>query len=388
MVKRALGRVLRVLNRVAYAIEKRYDAARWRVRQRLGVGPVEVLPYIGYGTQTHAYLQGRAVADRRVREPLASDTVWYNLLNMIRRFHTHELPHVRLRARLAGREQTVRTDEEGHFAIEIALGEPLPPGRIWHEMELELVDYTDQPGAYARAPVMVPPPDAEFAVVSDLDDTVIQTNIVNLFKAARNTFLRNAYTRLAFPGVAAFYRALQRGTRDTFNPLFYVSTMPCNLFDLMRDFFTIRDVPPGPMFLVNLGLTKHHFIRRPGREHKLEWICTLIELYDHLPFVLIGDSGEGDPAIYVDVLQRYPDRVRAIYIRDVVRGRRDEAIWSLTRQAGALGVDLLLVRNTLAAARHAADHGLITPDAVDRIRAELAETAQPGVDSVATRLPL
>lgn len=388
MGNRMLNGLVKLANRAVYAVESRYDRVRWRIRRWMGVGPVQVLPYIGYGTQRRVYLQGRAVADRRVRTALETDSVWHNIVNMLRRFNTHELPNVQLRVRFHDCEKTITTTNEGHFNIELVLDDPLPGKTVWHEIELELVDYADQPGARAVAPVMIPPPDADFAVISDLDDTVIQTNIVNLLQAARNTFLRNAHTRLAFPGVAAFYHALQRGAGQSFNPLFYVSTMPYNLFDLMRDFFTIRNVPIGPMFLTNLGLTRSHFIRRSARGHKLDWICDLIELYDHLPFVLIGDSGESDPAIYLEALRRYPERVRAIYIRDVMRGRRDRTIRKLTEQARVLGVDLLLVRDTLTAALHAADIGLIMPDAVDRIREELAGVAGHDEGSVATESPI
>ena len=66
-------------------------------------------------------------------------------------------------------------------------------------------------------------------MISDLDDTVIQTNVLSILQTARNTFLHNAYTRLAFPGVAAFYQALQHGTGSCANPIFYVSNMPWNL---------------------------------------------------------------------------------------------------------------------------------------------------------------
>lgn len=93
----------------------------------------------------------------------------------------------------------------------------------------------------------MPPAKAKFGVISDLDDTVIQTNVLSVLQAAHNTFLHNAYTRLAFPGVAAFYQALQQGQDGSMNPIFYVSNMPWNLYDLMNDFFDMRHIPRGPI---------------------------------------------------------------------------------------------------------------------------------------------
>ena len=142
----------------------------------------------------------------------------------------------------------------------------------------------------------------------------------------------------------------------------------------MADFFEIRHIPPGPMFLTDLGLTDTHFVRESGRLHKLDQIRQLLETYPDLPFILIGDAGEEDPAIYVETLQRYVGRIKAIYIRDVLGHANEESIRQLIGKTAKLDVDLVLVPDTLAAALHAAQQGFITPEAVDTIRAEIAQS--------------
>ncbi len=140
---------------------------------------------------------------------------------------------------------------------------------------------------------MVPPVDARFGIISDLDDTVIQTDVLHLLNLARNAFLRNAHTRLPFAGVAEFYTALQKGAQSTgYNPIFYVSNSPWNLYDLLVDFFGVRQIPLGAFFLIDLGLTRDHFIRVDPVEHKLGAIDDLFSAYSNLPFILIGDSSE------------------------------------------------------------------------------------------------
>ena len=54
-----------------------------------------------------------------------------------------------------------------------------------------------------------------------------------------------------------------------------------------------------------------------GRETKAVRLHEILDLHPDLRFVLLGDSGEHDPEIYADLVREYPDRVIAVYIREV-----------------------------------------------------------------------
>src|SRR5205085_9087259 len=87
---------------------------------------------------------------------------------------------------------------------------------------------------------------AAFGVISDLDDTVIQSRVANFLQAVRTVMLGNARTRLPFPGVAAFYDALEKGKDGKrSNPIFYVSSSPWNLHDLISEFIRLQEIPEG-----------------------------------------------------------------------------------------------------------------------------------------------
>jgi hypothetical protein len=74
------------------------------------------------------------------------------------------------------------------------------------------------------------------AVISDIDDTIIQTGATRLWQAARSVLLGTAHTRLPFPGVAPFYRALESGPDgQAALPFFYVSSSPWNLYDVLLE---------------------------------------------------------------------------------------------------------------------------------------------------------
>jgi phosphatidate phosphatase APP1 len=208
-----------------------------------------------------------------------------------------------------------------------------------------------------------------FAVISDLDDTVVHSSATNVMKMAWIVVRNNAYTRLPFPGVSAFYEALRRGTEDgQENPIFYVSSSPWNIYDLLEDFLDVHGLPAGPLFLKDWSPTtlgKHH-------NHKLGIIRTLLATYPELPFVLIGDSGEEDPEIYRQAVVEHPGRIEAVYIRDVTSDERDAEVSKIAAEVEGMGTKMVAVADSAAAAEHAASIGLISPDAPDRVRAKRA----------------
>jgi phosphatidate phosphatase APP1 len=216
------------------------------------------------------------------------------------------------------------------------------------------------------------PTGADFGVISDIDDTVVRSSATNALKMAWIVLLNNAHTRLPFEGVNTFYEALRRGSEGrAHNPIFYVSSSPWNIYDVLEDFLNVHGVPAGPLFLKDWSpsvLGKH-------KTHKLGIIRTLLRTYPELPFILIGDSGEEDPEIYLQTVREHPGRIPAIYIRDVTTARRDAEVHAIARVSRSLGTEMSLVADTAAAAEHAAANGFIEPEAVARIRLASSATS-------------
>jgi phosphatidate phosphatase APP1 len=334
-----------------------------------------IIPYRGYGSRERIYLKGRVLQDRGIRPPADNDTVWRNLVNTYRRLDSHEIPGARVRARFASAEQEVLADDEGYFEVDSQIA--LPPGvrRLWHRVELELLWPLEAKQRPVRAigEVLIPPPTARFVVISDIDDTVLQTDATSILRMARNVFLRNARTRLPFPGVAAFYRALHYGAHgNELNPLFYVSSSPWNIYDLLSDFFALREIPVGPvLFLRDWGLTRDEILPLDNRTYKLAVIRKILDFYPDLPVILVGDSGQQDPEIYEEIAHGYAGRILAVYIRNVSRKpQRWHAIEALAQEVTAAGSTLILADNTLPMAEHAAAHGWIAQTALSAIAAE------------------
>lgn len=373
------------LTHLAYGLETNFDTLKYRLAERFHAGkPLMIVPYRGYGTPARLYMKGRVLEDKPVASAADNDTIWQNLANMYRRLESNEVPGARVRVSAAGAQEEAVADEEGFFEVYLEPRRPLTPDGLWQPVRLELLapQRERQGPVVATGQVLVPLPSARFVVISDIDDTVIHTDATSLLRMARNVFLGNARTRLPFKGVAAFYRALFYGAGGhELNLLFYVSASPWNIFDLLSDFFNLREIPVGPvLFLRDWGLTQDEILPTDLRKYKLAAISKILELYSALPFILLGDSGQADPEIYEEVVIAHPQRVLAVYIRNVSRDpQRPEAIKALAQEVVAAGSTLILAENTSPMAEHAAAQGWIAPAALAGIAAEKeADAAPPG----------
>lgn len=350
-----------------------------RAKKRLGLfDPLRLLPFRGYGTRERLVVSGRLLeregviydADEAAEAEdatHASNGRLDNLRASIRRFRSDEIPDARIAVRFGSVREEVVTDEEGFFRLELALPEPVEPG--WKQVELELLEsMAGSEGLRAKAHVFVPSEEAEFAIISDVDDTVIRTRATNRLQMVHTVLFNDARSRKPFPGVAAFYRALEQGPDGRgLNPIFYVSRSGWNLYDLMDAFFEIQDVPHGPLFLRDISLIEPKSTALGEGQDKLTRIRKLLATYPSLPFVLIGDSGQKDPEVYGTIVREHPGRIRVVYIRDVTGARRDREVREQMEQLRALGVPALAVRDTCEAARHAVEQGLIGRSALPRI---------------------
>lgn len=336
---------------------------RRRRMLRHGVDDPVLVAYTGWGTADVLHVRARVLSGPGAVEGSAVDPWWRNALATVRRFMTSEVPGAVVHVQAGGTPATVTTDHDGYARLRV----PNTTGATgWVDVEWTLATPPPVDDGPVRARALVPRDDARFLVVSDLDDTVLRTGITSTMTMISTTFFNNAYTRLPFPGVAAFYRALHQDGR---NPIFYVSTSPWNLYDLLTGFLALRGIPAGPMFLTDWGIDRQTFIQPETRAHKLDAIDTVLAARPDLPVVLIGDAGQHDPEIYREVGLAHPDRVVAVYIRTLALPGRRPSLERIRTELADVGVPFGFGPDTAAAAEHAARLGLIDPGAVAAVRA-------------------
>lgn len=353
--RRAVREVLRLLARP--------------VRTARGRRGVVLQPYRGYGSAERIFVIGR-VFWQHTGGAIEAD----EFRSIVRRIRRRPVRGARVRARFYGAELMVETDRDGYFRVEMAPGRPVPRDLLWHRLELQLLAPRR---AEASADVYIPPERATMVVVSDIDDTVMHTGVVNKAAMLWRLFIEGASSRTVFPGVAALYRALYAGAAgDERNPMLYVSRAPWGIYDILEAFFQHHAIPEGPvLFLREWGISWKTPVPRRAVDHKRLLIEAMMELYADMPFVLIGDSGQHDPEVYRHMVQRYPGRVRAVYIREVTaRGpERAAEVAAMAAEMRDAGAHLVLAPDSLAIAEDAARLGLIAPSAVAEVAARVAE---------------
>ena len=330
------------------------------IQPRRRKGDIIITPYTGWGTPQRLELMGRVLLPRTLPPPRRGDARWRNFVAVVRRLLSREVGGVTVSGSLEGQTVSAISDVDGFFTL-VWEGAPQPYAEGWLEATLSI----EGRHKLTRAPLRVVS-DAQFGIISDLDDTVLQSGVTSLTQMLGTVLTGNARTRLPFPGVSALYRGLvrrigqERSSLDAAggdNPIFYVSSSPWNFYDLLWAFLNYRRLPLGPLFLRNWGAE----LFSGNGHHKHAVIEKLLATYPALPFVLIGDSGEQDPEIYAEVVRRNPGRVLAIYIRKVTGAARDTGVQQLRAEVGKAGVELVLARDSLAAAYHAMALGLISP---------------------------
>ncbi len=287
--------------------ERTWDAARLRRAGRRPPVNFRIEAYIGHGGPAGVVVRGRVLDNRLGSEAEEGEGVRAATRRTLGHFVTQELPGVPLRVTVAGTSVDAESDDEGYFLVRLATS----PGTLtspWTTAAIELRgDYRGVTDARADAQVLVPSAEARFGVISDVDDTILETGVQRALRMVVQTLTGSALTRTAFPGAPELYRDLAAGV----NPVFYVSSSPWNLHAVLLAFLRHRDFPLGPVLLRDLLGT------RAGREQKHDRIREILDLHPDLSFVLLGDSGEHDPQVYADIVREHPHRILAVYIREV-----------------------------------------------------------------------
>jgi phosphatidate phosphatase APP1 len=346
--------------RAAHGADARAKRLLRSLRTRVGLHrSLIILPYRGYGTAERAVVKARVLEDNRAPAPVVRRPLLGAAVASYRRFATAEIPHARVQVRWGNATYEGRTDEEGFLDLWVAPPAHTRPG--WHRVEVSLLEPGER--ASVTAQVLVVGEGAERGIISDLDDTVIATGVPNLFRRAWALFMSEAAGRRPFEGVRDYYAALQSGpTGGAHNPIFYVSSSPWNLYDHLAHFLDHHNLPAGPIVLRDWGLTRDGFAPGGGHGHKKAKVLQILDTFPHLPFVLLGDSGQQDAKHYASIAAERPHQVAGIVIRDVTATpRREATLRALAEQVRRGGHELVLVPDTEAAFRHAAEREWVAP---------------------------
>lgn len=326
--------------------------------------PLQIITFHSYGTANHLYVKGRAIEDESID---LSKTGFLNLLwNSWKRFITNKVKNAKLIFFLAdGRTIETITDSQGYFLIDTMVENLLPltdeEGWLHYSISFaeDILDRKIQQNNKFLGEILIPSEDAKFGVISDIDDTILHTGLTSLFKWAviKNTFFKRAEKRIPLEGAADFYQKLHDGKSGNHtNPVFYVSHSPWNLYHYLEVFLEKNNFPKGSILLRDF-MNPFEKQYKPEKPQKQKEIINILKTYPQLSFILIGDSGEHDPDIYIEIAEAHPERILAIYMRSVNHSRKMIRVKGLFEKYET--VPVLLVDKSEAAMDHARQQGFI-----------------------------
>ena len=141
---------------------------------------------------------------------------------------------------------------------------------------------------------------AKVVVVSDIDDTIKVSNVLDKSSAIENS----NRTDNIFYGMPELYHAIQQTTGAK---LFYLSNAPKGLMSYYhRQLLTQNNFPEGTLLLRGNVLSK---------THKIKSIREIVKNENPTTLILIGDNGEHDPEVYAQAKKEFPSLKIHTYIR-------------------------------------------------------------------------
>lgn len=266
--------------------------------------------YPAYGNAGAAIIEGRVIEDRGSAAHGIDAPWWRNLWRNARLMVNSEREDARATLNVAGRAFQVKTDEEGYFSQAVAGMPALAPG--WHTVRGQVGDVA------ADGRLLVVPAENTVGVISDLDDTLLVTEVNSKRALLTNTFLKSPRQRQAVAGAAQFIRTVAaRNPQPAAAPVIYLSASPRQLQANILDFLDHNGFPPGVLLTKRVTNDRTSDPLADQVAYKSAKLEEIFARLPHVRFVLMGDDGERDPEIYQQLREKYPLRVERILIRRV-----------------------------------------------------------------------
>jgi phosphatidate phosphatase APP1 len=264
--------------------------------------------YPAYGDDRGFTIEGRLIERRALREAGAKDRWWTNLWRNLRQLINDEQAGAPITVGIGQQNWTAKTDAEGYFKINVE--ERMADG--WQPIA------ASTSGAQATGSLLIIPADNRLGIISDLDDTLLISEVNDKSDLLGNTFLKNPLQRTAVPGAAQFLaRSLAGNPRPDTAAMIYLSASPRQLSVPIETFLAHNGFPRG--VLITKKVT-NDATSDPIADQVAYKTAKLESIFARLPrvsFILLGDDGEKDPEIFHALRTRHPERVRAVYIRRV-----------------------------------------------------------------------
>ncbi|WP_345064448.1 App1 family protein [Leifsonia kafniensis] len=335
----------------AARLEDALHDVRDRFARRRGHRPT-VIPYTGYGSTDWARILCRVLLTKPPKPKRKESTRSFLRRRAERRdaglrgwrsFTSVPVHDALVTIEIDGTVHEVQADRGG--VVDAVVPATLSPG--WHTALLRT--FGSDP---VESPVFIVAPSVTTGIISDVDDTVMVTTLPRPLLAAWNTFVLDEHARVPTPGMAVLLDRLAVATPGT--PVIYLSTGAWNVAPTLTRFLSRNLYPAGALLLTDWGPTHDRWFRS-GREHKRDNLRRLAIEFPQMRWILIGDDGQHDEAIYSEFQREFPASVAAVAIRQLspseavlAGGRSKDAVQGTPDAPWFYGPDGLSLANQLA----------------------------------------
>lgn len=222
-----------------------------------------------------------------------------------------------LSVRLGGKVRVMdETLPNGHFTgtceLDAAEARRLmaAEGHVPRKLEVSVVTREGDRRVFAGEVHLLPP--VGVSVISDIDDTIKVSEVLDRKALLANTFLRDFRP---VPDMAEVYTSWRKKGAA----FHYVSASPWQLYEPLEAFRTAAGFPPGTFHLKTFRWKDSTFfdLLQSPIEYKRGEIDPLLSAFPRRRFILVGDTGEKDPEVYGETARKHPSQVEKVFLRDV-----------------------------------------------------------------------
>ncbi len=204
-----------------------------------------------------------------------------------------------------------RADQRGYWSLQSNHPLPLSPG--WHDIHTTPAPSPDA----ASAGLLVHDPRNTWGLISDIDDTILVSQVLSKRRLLRNSLTLPPESREPVAGMSELYAGwLQRNPHPQASPVFYVSATPRQLSDSVRRFLQHNGFPRGVLQLKEVYSAQADPLR-DQQAYKVRRISAIFAAYPGVRFTLVGDDGERDPESFAELQARFPAQIQEVWIRPV-----------------------------------------------------------------------
>jgi len=201
---------------------------------------------------------------------------------------------------------TTQTDERGGFQIIINF-------KVEYLVEITTPEAGNEPlKNIQNYPIRFLETESIFDVISDIDDTIVNSHTASTFKRITTVSFVPPHKRKAIRFTQNFFRAI----KNDGSKLYYVSKSESNLFGMLSYFIKYEsNFPEGILFLTPyINFFQLLFSNKP-KDFKKEKIAFILKNSSNKKYILFGDDSQMDMTIYYDIVNLFPNRILKIYIR-------------------------------------------------------------------------